>query len=101
MLWASGNFQGSDRFWLCEIGDIEHLESVSIADKRVAELNGDCAGIVEKFISQDTGHFGMGWILQRDDNESRITADIGIGSGDGDFSGSVKNTIGVKGGRPV
>jgi len=63
-----------------ELGYVEHLHSESIDDKRVTELHGDPARIVECRRSEGRGDFWRKGILQIDDDQIMSGQDVGKNS---------------------
>src|SRR5215469_4600610 len=84
-------------FWMCEVGDVENLHSLSIDEECITELDGDGAWIVQFRAGDRGGNLGSERIVEVDDDEGLIGKNVSKCSGDGDAASAGEGPFWIEG----
>ena len=82
MLCASGQRTARDTVSVGQIGDVEHLDALVVADEAIAELGLERHRLVEHVAAEHGRDLGMLRIVERHDDQAGVAADVGIGADD-------------------
>ncbi len=63
-----------------QVGRVQHLDPVGIGHETVAELNRDAVRMMQLFVADHAGDLWARGIIQINDNQSRVTTDVGVGT---------------------
>src|SRR5262249_50428752 len=88
--------RAANRLGCFRIGNIDDLYAVSVANKRVPELDLDGPGIPYRWSAKLCNYSWLQWVVDADDDQAAVARDVGVGAGDCNVVCPVKNSARIK-----
>ena len=82
---------------LRQVGDVQHLDPLLVADVGVAELGRHRVGLLKHVVAQHRRHFGLFRVVQLQHHQAGVAADVGVGAHDRDGVRAAQQAVGVVG----